>query len=352
MSSISSLPAIVPTLLDPAENRAVAAARSADAPESGAAAAGSVPDPVSPAAEILSRLGLAGLRSPSGTGDISVLLAQTLFGTEEARGDAEKQRAALKGSTALGLSGLYNTEALQADLTEQQALRKSLGDELTTATGTRNGLRTQSATLAGQVSGKEGEVATARKTLADAKTPEEKTAAQTALTARENELQTLQTQKAGVDRQLATAEAAVTRIEGEIKGVDQEIAKIDGQISVLVQTRQIVAAMLSVTEAARERTVEFHSRAIDIGVEDLFAEIAELANKALRDANPLLRADRPDETEASPEAPPPPPPRPVAVAAALQAALADLLRELNGFDPLLLARPPEQTGLDRLRLRV
>ncbi|WP_062012776.1 hypothetical protein [Aureimonas sp. AU4] len=312
-------------------------------------AAPAVPDAVPAASEILFRLGLAGLRLPSGTGDISVLLAQTLFGTEETRSDAERQRVATAATTALSLDGRFDTTGLQKDVETKQGERKTLAAARTTAVADVAAKQQTVERLQEQIDTQNAVVAEAKAAVAAAKTPEEKSAAEARLSAEQATLATLSTRKSGAEDALQAAQGKVADLDNQIAATDVAIKSLNAQITTLAKMQQTVAASLATRQASETQIDGLRSRAVDLDVEDLFAAIQDLAAQSLRNANPLLRDDALPEDDAATREPPP---RPVAVAAALQFALTDLLRELNGFDPLLLARPPEQTGLDRLRLRV
>lgn len=298
--------------------------------------------------EILTRLGLLGLRSPGGTGDISVLLAQTLFGTDETRNEADKRRSSIAANAALALSGRYNTSALEAQVTTKTTERVTAAADLKTATQTRDEKKKAAETAATQLGNKQRDLSAAQTELANAKTPEEKKAAQDKVDVITGEVKTLQKSKDDADTAYQVADQRCTELTNQIAAIDQAIAALRGQISA-INSALITVSLLFASQQSNEGDARgSQTRALDLDSEKLFEAITQLSLENARNANPLLREGSLDEAADEDI----PPTRPVAVAAALQAALADLLRELNGFDPLLLARPPEQTGLDRLRLRV
>lgn len=343
MSSISTVPAAAIRSLAEETSFATQTVATQSGVAPGIADASADAPPVT--SEILAQLGLLGLRSPAGTGDISVLLAQTLFGTDQTRSEADRQRLSVAANAALAFSGQYNTAALEGEITTKSTRRAAATTELAAAVTVRDARKSAADEAGTRLSGKTAELASARAELANAKTPDEKKAAQAKVDGLAGEVATLTTKKAEADASYGTAVAACTTLDNEIKAIDVAVATLRGQIVQINAALVTVSLLLAAQQTNDGRADNTKSRAIDLDVEALFEAIGDLSLKGTRSANPLLRDGAPDEAEKAP-------PRPVTVATALQAALADLLRELNGFDPLLLARPPEQTGLDRLRLRV
>ncbi|WP_294641426.1 hypothetical protein [uncultured Aureimonas sp.] len=309
-----------------------------------------VPDAAPGPTDIVTELGLLGLRAPAARGDIGVLLAQTLLATEEARGDGEKREALNRSNAVLSTLLGLNNNALTAKLATDTAARTRTETQRTAAVAQRDELQGQVATLTAAIGTKQDELNAAKAVLASAEGETARAAAQAQVNALSGELSALQGQLGLKTTALTAANQTLATLEGELARLVDAIAATGRQIDAFGSLVQSVSALLSTGLRNEDTSRRSLSTQTDTLVERLFEAMTEMGLERGRSADPLLAGRNAAVSEDTPDRDAPP--RVETVAAALSIAFADLLSELKRVEPLALAHPADQTGRERFRLEV